>query len=227
MRLQGKHVLITGASGGIGNALAHALLQEGAAVTSLDLKPVDGEQAHQQWKALRVDITKRAQVEKVLKDIPSIDVLINNAGIMRRGTVLESSEEDFDALFSVNVKGSWLLLKLAQPHLAEHAMIVQMCSRHAEHPATDPALYSLTKKCVLDLAVLVAQTYPQYTVKVLCPGPVDTPLARFGVSGEQLQQKMKVMHTPEEVAALIVALLKDDQKTRLTYDEERGTHQIL
>jgi NAD(P)-dependent dehydrogenase (short-subunit alcohol dehydrogenase family) len=146
---------------------------------------------------------------------------------MRRGTVLESSEEDFDLLFSVHVKGPWLLLKLAQPLLRKRAMIVQMCSRHAREVDLDPGLYSLSKRCELELAELVERTYPHYTVKILCPGPVDTAMARFEVNRAQLRRKEREMRSPEELARLIVRLFKDDRRTRLLYDESTKHYRLV
>jgi NAD(P)-dependent dehydrogenase (short-subunit alcohol dehydrogenase family) len=224
MDLRDKHVLLTGASSGIGHALALALLREGVHLTSFDKKLISTR--NPRWIAKQVDVSRSTQIAKGLRGLVPIDVLINDAGVMRRGKILESSEEDFDALFSINVKGSWLLLKLAQPFLTGRPVIVQMCSRHAERLVTDPGLYSLSKKCVFDLALLVGQTYPRYRVKVLCPGPVDTPLVREGLSREQWKRRRSELHAPEEVAELTVQLLKDNRKRFLTYDEEQHTHHL-
>src|SRR6266542_3914972 len=125
MNLSGKTVLITGGSNGIGLALAALLRGKGCQVYSLDrmapAEPVQGVQT------LQDDVTREDDVRRALRDIAGpIDVLINNAGIMRRGTLLESSTDDFDALFGVNVKGPWLVLKEARPLLRDDAMIVQM-----------------------------------------------------------------------------------------------------
>jgi 3-oxoacyl-[acyl-carrier protein] reductase len=155
-----------------------------------------------------------------------IEILINNAGIMRRGTMFESSEEDFDRLFRVNVKGSWLLLKLALPRLSKHAMIVQMSSDHARNPVTDPGIYSLSKMAARDLALLAEKTLPGHPVKILYPGPVDTPLARLGVSGTALKRKKKVMRDPGSIAEGIIQLIESDKK-ELVYDAVSGRYECL
>lgn len=225
MDLHGKHVLITGASTGIGKALAQALLTEGARVTSFDL--VQAKTGHPRWVSKKVDVTKSAQIRIALKGMAPIDILIQNAGMMRRGTLFQSSEEDFDLLFSVHVKGAWLLLKHAQPLLRKRAMIVQMCSRHANAVDIDPGLYSLSKRCSFDLAELLARTCPSYTVKILCPGPVDTAIARYGVSGAALKRKERVMRSPEEFVPLILRLLKDDRHSRLLYDDATERYRLV
>lgn len=225
MDLHGKHVLITGASTGIGKALAQALLAEGSRITSFDL--VVAKTGHPRWVMKKVDVTKSAQIRRAIKGIAPIDILIQNAGVMRRGTLFQSSEKDFDLLFSVHVKGAWLLLKHTQPFLRKHAMIVQMCSRHANAVDTDPGLYSLSKRCSLDLAELLARTCPAYTVKILCPGPVDTALARYGVSRADLKRKERVMRSPGAIARLIVRLFKDDRHSRLLYDDATKRYRLV
>ncbi|PIQ76794.1 hypothetical protein COU78_04355 [Candidatus Peregrinibacteria bacterium CG10_big_fil_rev_8_21_14_0_10_49_24] len=223
MNLSGKHVLITGTSSGIGKAITLLLLRKGALVSAMDRRTM--KEKVENWTSYDVDITNGKEVAAACAQIQQpIDVLINNAGVMRRGSLLESSEEDFDLLFTVNVKGSWLVLKHALPKLTEHATIVQMSSRHALSLPKDPALYGLTKRATMDFADLVAKTYPQYSVKVLCPGPVDTPLAREGVSEEDFREKQKIMCSPEDIAKRTVELLESETKTRLIFDNKSCTY---
>lgn len=177
------------------------------------------------WTSYDVDITNGDSVAEACSQIQKpIDILINNAGVMRRGSIFESSEEDFDLLFDVNVKGSWLVLKHALPILSPHATIVQMSSRHALSLPKDPALYGLTKRTTMDFADLIAKTYPEYSVKVLCPGPVDTPLAREGVSEKDFKEKQKIMCSPEDIALRTVELLESETKTRLIFDNKSCTY---
>lgn len=224
MNLKEKTILLTGGSSGIGHALSALLVDAGATVINFDLKepaePVDG------VTTISVDVTNADQIQKGLEEVDSeIDVLINNAGLMRRGTLLDSTEEEFDLLFDVSVKGSWLMLKYTQPKLKENATVVQMASRYALDLPTDPALYGLSKMMQKHLAEIFEETYPQYDVKVLFPGPVDTPLARYEVKGEALEAKEKIMESPEEIAELIVQLLEEDKK-RLVYENEQNTYAL-
>jgi len=219
MNLKYKTVVLTGGSSGIGYALAAKLADKGCSVFSFDRnepeEPLEGV-AH-----VSVDVSDGQRVKRAIGGVRSpIDILINNAGVMRRGTIIESSEEDYDLLFDVNVKGSWFMFKYAREHLSPDAMIVQMSSRYALNPAADPGLYALSKLTDMHLAEIFAMTYPEYTVKFLYPGPVDTPLARYGVTGEVLEEKKKIMHTPEFVAEMIIDLIMSDDKTELIYDQE-------
>ena len=223
MNISGKHVLITGASSGIGYAIAHALIEKGAMISAMDRKPL--EERTPNWFSYNVDVTQADQIQKAITEIKEpIDILINNAGVIRRGGLLESSEEDFDLLFDVNLKGSWLVLKYAEPLLVKKATIVQMASRHALNLPQDPALYGLCKRATMDLAELIAKSYPNYTVKTLCPGPVDTPLSRYGVTEEDFAKKQKIMCSPEDIAKRTMELLESKTKTRLIFDNKHHTY---
>jgi 3-oxoacyl-[acyl-carrier protein] reductase len=221
MRLNGRTAVITGGSGGIGNALAKALVSKGVRVFSIDRQRP--EQPVMGVTYLLADITQPAQVKRALDKVGRVDVLINNAGIMRRGTLFDSSVEDFDALFGINVRGSWLVLKCAR--LAKRAMVVQITSRHATNPAADPGLYSLTKQTTMHLAELVKKTRPGYDVRIVFPGPVDTKLLRYGRSKESVRRIMRVALTPEEFAAKVVRFLRGDKK-RLLFDERKWAYHI-
>ncbi len=216
MDLNGKTALITGGSTGIGMAVSLKLAEQGCKVFCFNR--TDPEVRHPNVVPVFVDVTKREQVLAGLKEVHGvIDILFNNAGVMRRGTLCENTEEEFDVLFDTHVKGSWLVFTLARPQLAEEAVIVQMSSRHALHPPADPGLYGLSKQTTMHLAELIAKTYPKLRVKTAFPGPVDTALSRFGVDGEALEQKRKTMHSKEFVADKIIALIRDDCE-RLVFD---------
>lgn len=211
-------VVITGGCSGIGLATAQAFLKEGYRVYALDMHAPDTLPAGLLF--VECDVTKGASVEKAVATIDgTVDMLFNNAGLMRRGSLLESSEEDFDLLFAVHVKGAWLLTKHLLPKLAKDALILQMSSVHALRASTDPGIYTLTKQAAVHFAEMLRKAYPDFRVKIIFPGPTDTPLARHGVAGEALKEKEKVMNTPEEVAGQIVELSKSDA-LRLVYRDE-------
>jgi len=151
----------------------------------------------------------------VLSKIPKIDILINNAGVIRRGTIFESTEKEFDLLFDVNVKGSWLMIREAKEKLSEKAIIVQISSGHALRPGSDPGIYTLTKQTTLNLANMIELTCPNYLVKVVCPGPVNTPLARYGRTKKDVQRIIKISHKPKYVASKIIELLESNKRKLL------------
>ncbi len=190
MLLQGKTVLITGGSSGIGHALAKLLKEKGANVYSFD-KNVPQETV-EGINYVNVDITNSSQIEKSLYNIPiPIDVLVNNAGVMRRGTIFDSTEDEFDLLFDTNLKGSWLILKYAKSRLSDKATVVQLSSGHALRPQSNPGLYTLVKRSAIALAEILQLTCPEYSVKIVCPGPVDTPLLRYGRNEEEINRVKK------------------------------------
>ncbi len=218
-----RHVVITGASSGIGRELALALLAEGAFITSLERSKL--EPPEERWQSFQADITSGAAVEKAFTKMKRpIDVLVNNAGVMARNTLLDSSEEEYDLLMDTHVKGSWLVLKYALPHLQDGAAVVQMSSRHGLSLPKTPAWYGLSKRIVIDMMEVFAKTYPQYRVKILCPGPVDTPLTRTGASAKDLRAKKKIMCTPKDIVEQLLLLLRSDTKSRLIFDDRTATY---
>lgn len=222
MQLQEKTALITGGSSGIGKALIRALAQKGAVVYSFDkTAPVRQPEGVTYFQ---VDVTHGRQVSQALADISRpIDILVSNAGIMRRGTILETTEEDFDLLFANNVKGAWLVLKHAQPLLAPNVTIVVMSSGLALKPQADPGVYTLTKKTLLGFAEILELTYPEYQVKVVCPGPVNTPLLHHGRSEQDSQRINAIAHSADYLAEKIVELLETDRK-RLLFDDPNWSY---
>ena len=218
MKFKNKHVLISGASNGIGRALAEKLIDASAVITNFDIDESDG--LLDGMKTFKVDITDSKNVEDALSELKTpIDVLICNAGVMRRGTLMDSTENDFELLFDVNVKGSWLLLKSSVPYLNSGAQIVIMASRYSQKPQPDPALYGLTKIAQYHMGLLAKETLPDFEFKFILPGPTNTALARHGVSGLALEQKKKTMDSPEHLAGLIKELLYSDH-SHLVFNEK-------
>ncbi len=217
MELRGKTIVISGGSSGIGLEVIKNFSAKGSTVFSFDLVPFPEpiENVH----SILADVSNADDVRRGFRKVEgTIDILFNNAGVMRRGTIFESSEEDFDALFRVHLKGSWLMLKEARAKLKEQALLVQMSSRHALNPQKDPGLYSIVKQAAVHLMENVGRDFPQYRVKLIFPGPVDTPLAAYGLTPAQVEEKKNIMHSPEHVAGKIIELIESDDLTRLDFD---------
>lgn len=224
MKLEKKTIILTGASSGIGQELMRLLLLEGARVYAFDRQTPAT--THKAMTFVQMDLCDPPSIEAAFKRVKKpIDLLINNAGIMRRGKVLDSTEEEYDLLMDVNVKGSWLMLKHALPRLASDAAIVQMLSRHALYPPEDPALYAASKIAIDRILDFFERSYPQHPVKRIYPGPTDTPLAREGLTPEQQQEKAKTMFAPADLAALIITLIKED-KTKVEFDPRTWSHMM-
>jgi short-subunit dehydrogenase len=166
------------------------------------------------------DISKEEAIERAIKKIPGkIHILISNAGIMRRGSLTESSTHDFEDIFNINVKGAWLIFKKSQEKLNNKATVLVISSVHAIEPTGNPALYAMSKAALGKMAECIHESY-EYTIKVAFPGPVDTALAQYGVNGKELEEKKKKMINPDECAELLMKLL-ESKKRKLNYDSKK------
>lgn len=210
-------VVITGGASGIGQALACHYQSTGAAVFSLDVAAPPA--TTNGITFIECDITNQQALQTALRKIgPRIDLCISNAGIIRRGSLFATTPDEFDILFSVNVKGSWLFVREIMPFLTEGATILQMSSGHAMDPPDDPGVYALTKMCLSNFAEMLTKHYGKFVIKVAYPGPVDTPLAYYGLNDDEIAAKKSIMHSPGYVAEKIVSLL-NSQSRELTFDD--------
>jgi 2-keto-3-deoxy-L-fuconate dehydrogenase len=117
-RLQGKTALVTAAGQGIGRAIAEAFLREGAKVwaTDLDVAKLEGLEGAEKR---RLDVLSSADVEKLVAEAGSFDVLVNAAGFVHHGTILECSDKDWDFSFDLNVRSMHRTIKAALPGMLE------------------------------------------------------------------------------------------------------------
>ncbi|MBN2142519.1 SDR family oxidoreductase [Candidatus Woesearchaeota archaeon] len=221
--LKDKNCVVTGGAQGIGKALCAKLVREGANVFSLDINVPNKSDAIKGVTYLEADVTDSKALIKAFEKLDQIGVLYNNAGIIRRGRLLDISEQEFDMLFNVNVKGFWLVLKTAAPKLTKGATIVFMSSRHGLNLPADPGAYAVTKQANIGLAEVFHKGYPGYDVKILCPGSIDTALGRHQVSDKEISMKEKIMNAPEFLADKIVDLTLSDKKW-LLFDEESSQY---
>lgn len=228
-----KTVLITGGASGIGLAMVKKFASEGFHVFFIDTNHVEGTklqlEEHEkgyQVKFLEGSIASFAEVEKLIHHIPGkIDVLINNAGISHIGKVENTSEEDFDRLFQVNVKGMFNCIKAALPKLKENGggSILNMCSVAATIGIPDRFAYSMTKGAALSMTLSVARDYVQDGIRCNClsPGRVHTPFVDGFLAknypGQEKEMFAKLaatqpigrMGTPEEIAELAFFISSD------------------
>ena len=214
-----KRVVITGASSGIGLAIAKLLISRGAIVYSLDLhkpgKNVPG------LRFFRCDVSNSTEVKRALGLVSGkIDILISNAGVMRRGRLLDSSEKDFDLLMGVFIRGSWLLVKYAQPKLRNNAIVAFVSSVHGFSLDATPGVYSLSKASIISLFRILDKGYNEYDFRLIAPGPVDTPLARYGKTRAEYNKNNRIRRSPEFIANLILRLFNTKKKS-LLYDSKR------
>lgn len=194
----GKTIVITGGERGLGLELAKKyLLDKQNLVYSLDLKK---ESEQENKKFMKTDITNEAQVVKALKKIDKIDILIHNAGIMIRGETFDTISDDFDKIFSVNVKGAWIVTKHSLEKLSKNAKIAIISSRHSALPS-NPGIYGLTKKTLEHLGELIEKnakiTSKSIQVKTAIIGPFDSKLSRTGYSKEKYAKRKNLLNIVE------------------------------
>ncbi|MGI3785508.1 MAG: SDR family NAD(P)-dependent oxidoreductase [Janthinobacterium lividum] len=224
--------LVTGAVGGIGSAIGHRLAAEGAVVQVADL---DGDAvartveeivlAGGRAEARAFDLTDAeaaaAAVGAVVSDHGRVDVLINNAGINRRGALLELGGDDWAATFAVNLDAMVQLCRAVLPVMitAGRGAIVNTASQWGLSPAPGHIAYNTSKAAVVAFTQNLARDYAPAGVRVnaVCPGEVWTPmlaanLARSGRTKADLDALVPYgrVGMPEEVAALVAFLASDE-----------------
>ena len=231
--LAGKVAIVTGGASGIGRATAELLAHRGAAVLVADLNEA-GQQAAAEIRGRsehaifqKADLTNandcRAVVELTRKEFGRLDILCNNAGIIRRATVLELEEADWDRVMAVNVKSIFLLSKCAIPLMLESGggSIINTASgwgltggpRAAANCASKGEVVLLTKAMAVDHG-------PQnIRVNCICPGDTDTPMlrteaAQLGADTKQFlaeaaARPLRRIGRAEEIAEAVFYLASD------------------
>ena len=230
-----KHrtVLITGGASGIGLAMVKKFAAEGNTVYFIDTNHQGGiklqleerEKGHP-VEFLEINLTDYKAVSHGINSIPGkIDVLINNAGISHIGKVENTTEEDFDRLYSVNIKGVFYAIKAALPKLIENGggSILNLCSVAATVGIPDRFAYSMTKGAVLSMTLSVARDYVDQGIRCNClsPGRVHTPFVdgflakNYPGKEKEMYDKLAAtqpigrMGTPEEIAELAYFISSD------------------
>ncbi|WP_020576202.1 SDR family NAD(P)-dependent oxidoreductase [Actinopolymorpha alba] len=234
-RLDGKVGIVTGGAKGIGRACALRLGAEGAAVGIADVDEAGaGEVARQiadaggQAVAVRTDVSRAGEVDELVATVVErydrLDLLVNIAGIAVGGTVTDISEDDWDRVFAINLKGIWYAMKAAIPHLraAGGGAIVNASSAQAFRGFPGWAAYAATKGAIVSLTQQAAVEYAPDRIRVnsIAPGTIMTPLNeaifRTAPDPQALIESWNAMHAlgrfgePEEVAAAVAFLASDD-----------------
>ena len=200
--LAGKVAVVTGAGQGIGKALARGLAEAGAAVVVADVLAENAAATARQIVAdggralgLKVDVSQRAQVEAMidgaLSELHRLDILINNAGVFPRSTVLELDEETWSAVIDVNLKGTWLCSQAAARVMVEQGeggRIVNFASVAAFRPAVNGAHYAASKAGIVAFTRNMALEMAPYriTVNAIAPGLTNTAQPRYGMTEEEI-----------------------------------------
>jgi NAD(P)-dependent dehydrogenase (short-subunit alcohol dehydrogenase family) len=232
--LNGKVALITGGASGIGQATALLFAREGASVAVIDMDEIGGRAVvekivNEGGKAIFVcaDVSKAADcqfaVEQTVKQLGKLNVVFNNAGIIRRASVLELSEEDWDRVMAVNVKSVFLLSKYAIPVIAKEGggVIINTASGWGLVGGRKAAAYCASKGAVVLLTKAMALDHGRQNIRVncICPGDTDTPMLRNEAKqlgkpedeflSESAQRPLQRIGKPEEIAQAVLYLASD------------------
>lgn len=206
MRLQNKRVLVTGAASGIGLACADRCESEGAFVTRVD--------------RAEFDVTDETAVNRFFASLAApLDVLINSAGIAVRQPVDQQDAASWDAVFAVNVRGSFLCSRAAVPLMKPNGgSIIHMASVVGLTGVRNRAAYSSSKGAIIALTRNMAMDYAQFRIRVncLCPGFTRTPLTKGLFADPERLAKLTALHPlgrlgePDDIAAAALFLASDE-----------------
>lgn len=224
-RLTGKRAFVTAAAAGIGRASAIAFAREGAEVfaTDIDEAGLASLADHGIARTARLDVRDTEAVELIGREVGTVDILLNAAGFVHHGTVLECSDTDWDFSFDLNVKSMHRTIRTFLPGMLEagRGSIVNISSAAGVYKAApNRYVYGATKAAVAALTRAVAADFITRGIRcnAICPGTIETPsmLGRAAAAGPQgremfvSRQPMGRLGTAEEIAALAVYLASDE-----------------
>ncbi len=233
MREQTRTVLVTGASRGIGKAIAIGMARRGYDVAINDIerqKDVISEVAREiealGRRALVVlaDVSSKADVERMAKTVQGafghLDAIVNNAGILISGDVEGLKEESWDSVMDVNAKGTFLVIQSLLPMMKarQYGRIVNIASIGGKHGAPEQAHYSASKAAVMGFTRVLAQEVgvDGITANCVCPGIILTDMGRVNLDDPAVRKSwqdktaMRRIGDPEDVVGAVAFLASDD-----------------
>ena len=231
-------VLVTGATGGIGKSIVNKYSRQGFTLAIADK---DEEQAnklvheinHGNGKAMAFpgDLLDQnycdSLANEVQKKLGSIDILINNAGLMRRGDITQTSDEDYDLSMKINVEAPFRLIRAMIPLMAEAGggSIVNVSSCWGINPGPNHLIYCTTKAALAAMTKCLGRDHAHQNIRInaVCPNEVNTPMLRTGfeIRGlnpddaiDELNQSVPIGHIaePEEIANVVSFLSSDEAR---------------
>lgn len=230
-RLAGKVALVTGSSRGIGQGIAENLALNGAKVIINYAN--NGEKAAQvvaniiakggEALAVQADISRVTEVEKlfsqVMESYGQIDILVNNAGVMLTKPIMEITEEAFDKIMAINVKGTYFACQQAAKYMNHNGRIINFSTSVAGQMFPLYSVYAGTKGAVEQFTRQLAKEFgPKgITINAVAPGPVNTELFTVGKTKEQLESLSKMnafgrLGETTDIASVVLFLASKDSQ---------------
>ena len=235
MRFSGKTAIVTGAARGIGYAIAHRFLSEGAQVAIADIDDEKGEEVEKELSKLgdiiyiSADVGERLDVHNLVASAVDaygdIDILVNNAGIVLGGDFLEISEADFDEVMRVNLKGAFLCSQSVAKLMVKRVKdggpagcIINMSSVNAKLAIPNQIPYTVSKGGVRQLTNVLAQYLAPYGIRVnaIGPGSISTEMLETVVDDDDARERILArtplgrIGEPAEIAAIAAFLASED-----------------
>lgn len=222
MRFGGKVALVTGAAGGIGKAIVKGLLAEGAtvAVTDRDTSTIKGV-SHFDGD-LMDGLFCDALPDHVVAELGALDILCNNAGVITRGKITETSDDDYAQTMGVNVEAPFRMCRAAIPLMQDGGAIVNTSSCWGLRPGPDHPLYVMSKAAVASLTQCLGRDHARDGIRVnaVCPNEVNTPMIRTGFEMRGLDPDRAIeelnasvplgrIAEPEDIADVVLFLASD------------------
>jgi NAD(P)-dependent dehydrogenase (short-subunit alcohol dehydrogenase family) len=231
VKLKDRVALVTGAASGIARATAQRFAREGAKVIIADaslagaletVRHIEAEGGSA--SAIEVDVSQSVQVHRMvdatLQQHATLDILFNGAAILSYGTVVETTEDAWNRMLSINLTGTYLCCQAVVPYMIRQGRgsIVNVASTTGAHDACARAVAYVTSKGgvhMLSRAMAIDHAKQGIRVNVICPGPTDTPMLRNAMTPEELDAFAKTfpmgrLGTPEEIANAALFLASDE-----------------
>ena len=227
MKLEGKKALVTGAAGGIGQAVVAKLQEQGAFVCAADLSLDESNADYKLEGDLSDSNYCDSLAQNAAEQMGGLDILVNNAGLMRRGLITDATDEDFQLSMAVNVEAPFRLCRAAIPLMAESGggAIVNTSSCWGIHPGPEHPIYIMTKAAIASLTQCLGRDHAHQNIRVnaVCPNEVDTPMLRTGfeIRGldpdnaiNDLNASVPIGHiaSVDEIADVVLFLASDESR---------------
>jgi NAD(P)-dependent dehydrogenase (short-subunit alcohol dehydrogenase family) len=217
--------IVTGGSYGIGDAVCEKFSAQGYTVINLDIKANPAQSKGIVWFECDISLSTNVSetIQKAINQYGRIDCLVSNAGVHFSATIEDTSEEDFDRVFGLNVKGAINATKAVLPQMKsqQNGVILYMASDQALIAKHNSFAYNMSKAALASMAKTTALDYAKYQIRAnaICPGTIETPLYHNAINRYVAQSGADINQVHAEEAALqpIGRLGQASEVAALTY----------